>query len=122
MKRAFEILNSCVVEEGYKQKKTILNAYPKTIVFDVTNRCNYHCPLCPTGSGKSGRPIGKKKKNLAIKIIDECAEYVECFTFGFSGEPLLYNDLIELIRYASDKGIKTKLFTVSFHIYEMLKM
>ncbi len=109
--RIFEVINTRRIEESYRHGITLPQAYPKSIVLDVTNICNYQCPLCPTGSGKSGRPIGEMDVELALQVIDECAEFVECITFGFSGEPLLYHNLLKLISAASQRGVRTKLFT-----------
>lgn len=109
--RVYEVLNTRRIEECYRHKIALPQAYPKSIVLDVTNRCNYRCPLCPTGSGKSGRPVGDMDSELALQVIEECAEFAECITFGFSGEPLLYHNLLKLISAASKRGIRTKLFT-----------
>ena len=110
-KRVYETLNTRRVEECYRNQIAIPHAYPTSVVLDITNRCNFQCPLCPTGSGKSGRPVGDMDSDLALQIIDECAEYTECITFGFSGEPLLHKELLRFISAASQDGCMTKMFT-----------
>lgn len=111
MSRVMERLNAHRISTSYEDSITTPGAYPRSLVLDVTNRCTLRCPLCPTGSGKSGRLLGDMDEGLAIAAIDECAEFIETVTFGFSGEPLLYNPLLKMIAHAHQLGVRTKLFT-----------
>jgi hypothetical protein len=38
--------------------RTHLLSYPYELCVDVSNKCNLHCPFCPTGRGEQGRPRG----------------------------------------------------------------
>ena len=111
MKRAKENLNHDKITRALDKKLLIPEAYPLSVVLEVTNRCNLECPLCPTGGGLSKRSVGDMPIDLAISVIKECGEFVESFSFGFLGEPLLYIHLSEAIKAATRIGCKTKMFT-----------
>jgi MoaA/NifB/PqqE/SkfB family radical SAM enzyme len=95
------------------------NSYPKDefvsntplhLDIELTNRCNRKCEECPYhGKGKDSIFYQESLDldfELYCKIIDEVAEKgTKAIKFGFGGEPLLYNHIIEAIKYAKDKGI-----------------
>jgi len=80
----------------------------KIIVWNVTTRCNQKCKFCfgpECGSIKNISTRDAKKK------IEEFREQgVEKLVFT-GGEPLLRNDILELIKYAKQKKIYTILHT-----------
>ena len=97
----------------YNQYRSKWNNYPKLHIVDrvpinldieLTTRCNLKCIMCP----HSFNP--PKTQDLPIddvkKIIDEFIEKGGlAIKFCYLGEPLLYTDLIEVIKYAKEKGI-----------------
>ncbi|MCK5615194.1 radical SAM protein, partial [Candidatus Pacearchaeota archaeon] len=78
--------------------------FPKEVFIDVTNYCNHECFFC------SNRKLSQKinlDKNLAFRIIDECAQNgTEDIGVYTTGEPFMRRDLSEFIAYAKKKGIK----------------
>lgn len=78
--------------------KTYLKA-PNSIVWDVTSRCNLKCKHCyvEAESQKTEEPSTEEAK----AIIDQLKK-AKVFTLSFSGgEPLLRDDLFELLEYAT---------------------
>jgi len=78
--------------------KTYLKA-PNSIVWDVTSRCNLKCKHCyvEAESKKTEEPSTEEAK----AIIDQLKK-AKVFTLSFSGgEPLLRDDLFELLEYAT---------------------
>ncbi|MEM4267308.1 MAG: radical SAM protein [Candidatus Woesearchaeota archaeon] len=86
---------------GEEEFKTTLASELK---FEVTGACNMSCEFC---FRKQLNRIGANTKELSFvekcRIIDSAAEYVKSIRFT-GGEPLLYNRLFELARYAKDKN------------------
>lgn len=84
--------------------KTYLSA-PNSVIWDITNRCNLKCRHCYVAAEK--RNPEDLSTREARSIIDQLRE-ARVFTLSFSGgEPLLRDDLYELLQYAA------KTFTVN---------
>jgi len=84
---------------------------PAILVFDPSSVCNLHCPLCPTGQGRTERSKGIADFDNYKKIIDEVGDYLYFAQFTNWGEPIANKDLARMIRYARDKNIETILRT-----------
>ena len=77
---------------------------PVVIVWNVTNRCNLNCLHCHQASSSS---LQKKElsTNEAFRIIDYLSDVgLSILTFS-GGEPLVRNDIYDLIQRASDNGL-----------------
>ncbi|MFC1718040.1 radical SAM/SPASM domain-containing protein [Candidatus Poribacteria bacterium] len=104
-------LNILRVELSYRLRRSHNVGFPYMLVVDPTNVCNLHCPLCPTGLGKSGRRKGMMVLETFRAAIDQLSEYaVEVIIYNW-GEPLLNNRIYDMIRYASEQNIVTHLST-----------
>jgi len=90
---------------------------PKTFILELTQRCNNRCQYCYTPWGapalqyrrhSSGELSTAQLKNIIAKLQDEAAPQV----IGISGgEPLLRQDLPELLAYIRGQGIAPLLIT-----------
>jgi radical SAM protein with 4Fe4S-binding SPASM domain len=88
-----------------KQSETLDGVY-----FNLTKRCNLRCVYCYTSAGD--RNIGEKDLNFWIKIIDQLVEINNKATINFTGgEPTLYNNFWDIVKYAKDRGLKLTLIT-----------
>lgn len=89
-------------EERLSNLKVTLSN-PLSLCWQITKKCNYHCPFCLSGEQDPNElPLSKIKK-----IIDILAE-ANLVRIDFTGgEPLLRPDFCEILAYASDKGIET---------------
>jgi radical SAM protein with 4Fe4S-binding SPASM domain len=91
------------------RKKSRVVGYPSHLTIDVTNVCNLRCPLCPTGVNAPGRGKGAMPLETFRKIIDEMGRYLISVDLFNWGEPLLNNDVYEMIAYAHKRNIVTSI-------------
>jgi radical SAM protein with 4Fe4S-binding SPASM domain len=80
---------------------------PVSISFEPTTSCNLRCPECPSGLREFTRPRGMLKKDFFSKTIDEIHKDVLYLIFYFQGEPYLNKNFLEMVSYASSKGLYT---------------
>lgn len=80
---------------------------PISISFEPTTSCNLRCPECPSGLRSFTRPTGMLPADLFKKTIDELEKSLLYLIFYFQGEPFLHPQFLDLVKYASQKGIYT---------------
>src|SRR5688500_16017565 len=97
----------------YSQWKRIpsIKGLPISIAIEPTTSCNLRCPECPSGLRSFTRPTGLVSKDLFQRVIDELAPTLNYLTFYFQGEPYLHPQFLDMVRYASSKGIYTSTST-----------
>lgn len=83
--------------------KPFIPGAPFLVVWDVTKKCNLNCKHCyaDAGSDKCSEMSTEKAKKV-IDILNKNSVPIISFS---GGEPLVRNDIFELTKYASDKGI-----------------
>jgi radical SAM protein with 4Fe4S-binding SPASM domain len=87
--------------------KPIQWGYPISVSFEPTTSCNLRCPECPSGLRAFTRPTGMLKKDLFHKTIDDIYKELTYLIFYFQGEPYLNPDFLDMVKYATKKGIYT---------------
>ena len=96
----YRINNRKVVEQAYKDKKAVF----KHLIVEPTNRCNLACPFC--SRKKLTRPIGDMDWDTYTKIIDEAStQLIHSLSLYMLGESLMHPKIIDMIKYAKNKGI-----------------
>ena len=87
------------------------------IVFELTNKCAYHCTICPRE--KMTRDQGVMSMELYKKIIDEALPkgLKHATLLGF-GEPMLDKYFVERVRYAKEKGLHVSTDTTGYLLKE----
>ncbi len=80
---------------------------PFTISFEPTTACNLRCPECPSGLRAFSRPTGRLRSDFFRTVIDELHDRLVYLYFYFQGEPYLNPDFLDMVRYASERGIYT---------------
>lgn len=104
-----KILNVLLSILEKKQGKIILNSKPFFIKIEPTNRCNLRCKGCLHADGrpelKQKGILGQIDFSLFKKIVDELDQYLLKVSLYSMGEPLLYPNIAEMIKYLSDKNI-----------------
>jgi len=100
-------VNYCLVHAEMKLGRNRLWSYPYELCVDVTNKCNLHCPYCPTGRGEHGRGRGSISYDLFAAILDELGPYAYRLELFNWGEPFFNRDLPRLIAHASRQRVAT---------------
>jgi len=90
-------------------RKPFTSGAPFQIVWDVTYACNLHCKHCYATAGKPWKDeLTTEEAKRAIDIFDRAGVTIIAFS---GGEPLVRPDIMELARYAADKGIYVAMAT-----------
>jgi radical SAM protein with 4Fe4S-binding SPASM domain len=96
--------------------KPIQWGYPVSISFEPTTSCNLRCPECPSGLRAFTRPTGMLKKDFFTETIDDIYKELLYLIFYFQGEPYLNTSFLDMVKYASDKGIYTATSTNAHYL------
>lgn len=88
----------------YPKKK--VPGFPLNIDIEVSSKCQIQCDHC----FRQYMDVGENdlmSLDMYKKVVEECG-YYGLFTLKFSmrGEPLMHPDIIEMVRYAKEQGIK----------------
>ncbi|MFD1820639.1 radical SAM additional 4Fe4S-binding SPASM domain-containing protein [Pseudarcicella hirudinis] len=89
---------------------------PMSISFEPTTSCNLRCPECPSGLRSFTRPTGMLEGDLFKRTIDELSDTLLYLIFYFQGEPYLHPQFLDLVGYASKKGIYTATSTNAHYL------
>ncbi|MFW6066778.1 MAG: radical SAM protein [Myxococcota bacterium] len=81
---------------------------PFVVVWNVCRHCNMTCPHCYAAAGPRA-----SRQDLSTeegrRLIDELAEAGVRYLIFSGGEPLLRDDLLELVAHARDRGVAPQL-------------
>lgn len=101
------------------------NFVPRLISWNLTFRCNLRCTHCymdareREGKGELNTDDGKM-------LIDQIAEVSKPVLILSGGEPLLRNDVFELAKYGTEKGLRVAIGTngtlITDHIVRQLRL
>jgi radical SAM protein with 4Fe4S-binding SPASM domain len=91
--------------------RNIVPPLPSYLMIEPANACNLRCPACPTGSGKMNRPARLMSLSEFKGIIDQVKGNVSEIYLWNYGEPFLNPDLLSMIAYATQVGIKVIIST-----------
>jgi pseudo-rSAM protein/SPASM domain protein len=80
------------------------------VVWNTTKQCNLSCAHCYAGAD-CGRAPGELSTAEAKAMLDELADYGVPVVLFSGGEPLVRQDLPELVAHASDAGLRPVLST-----------
>jgi len=80
------------------------------VVWNMTRRCNLKCIHCYSNSADIDYP-DELTTEEAKKMIDDLAAFGSPVLLFSGGEPLMRKDLLELARYATDKGMRAVIST-----------
>lgn len=103
-------LNLLKIYFSYISGKNNLSYYPVKLWIETSGICNLTCRLCVN---KDLQPDDKKNMDFKLfkKIIDEAGSHVYEANLFHRGEPLLNPEITEMIKYAAEAGIRTRLHT-----------
>ncbi|MBN1275326.1 radical SAM protein [Candidatus Woesearchaeota archaeon] len=108
--------NSVFYEDFNSAIKKLDKVYPpKYVIWDATRRCNLRCEHC----GATKEEYSEELTTEQVKdVIDQLAAIKTPFFAVTGGEPLLRGDLIGILGYAREKGIKTGIATNGYLLTE----
>ena len=96
--------------QNYKKKKAVLPYLPIRLWIEPTSFCNLKCVMCPN-KDLDAKDKGRMTFELFRKIVDEAKNFIHEANLIHRGESLLHPEFFEMVRYAADAGIVTKLHT-----------
>ncbi len=76
-----------------------------TVIWEITRACSLHCPHCPIGATGERNPF-ELSTYEAYKTIDQIAELKPGRFVLSGGDPLVRNDVYQLIEYAARRGLE----------------
>ncbi|MEF8807349.1 TIGR04347 family pseudo-SAM/SPASM protein [Natronomonas sp.] len=80
------------------------------VVWNTTNRCNLKCVHCYAGAKSTPEP-DELSTAEAKRLLTQLADYGAPVVLFSGGEPLVREDLTELVAHAADSGIRPVLST-----------
>lgn len=117
-----KLINAYKVWMSYHVSKNTKNAtsigFPISMAIEPTTSCNLRCPECPSGLRQFTRPIGMLEPAFFNSTIDAVYKELIYLTFYFQGEPYLNPNFLEMVKYASEKGIYTSTSTNAHYLNE----
>lgn len=105
------IENFLLAQSEMKNKEITLKSMPYRYIIEPSNKCNLHCPLCPTSIKSKDKQYFDLSLEDFKKIIDQIKEYALEIYLQNWGEPTLNKNLPEMISYASKANIFTYVST-----------
>ena len=88
-----------------KVKKTELHY----ALWEVTQKCNLRCIHCRADASPEKKEGKLIKGDDAFRLIDQLAE-MGCPTLALTGgEPLLRKDIVQIVKYATSKNVRTRI-------------
>jgi pseudo-rSAM protein/SPASM domain protein len=97
-------------EESDKEQISEDRQRRPVVVWNVTKRCNLSCQHCYASAETGGAP-GELSTTEAKRMLDELADYGVPVILFSGGEPLVRDDLVELVAYADSVGLRPVLST-----------
>lgn len=111
---AAKVLSSFYITNIFK--KAVQWGYPISISFEPTTSCNLRCPECPSGLRAFTRPTGMLEKDFFRQTIEDIHKHLLYLIFYFQGEPYLNRDFLEMVKFASGKGLYTATSTNAHYL------
>ncbi|MCG2813375.1 MAG: radical SAM protein, partial [Thermodesulfovibrionales bacterium] len=84
---------------------------PKWIAWEITRRCNLRCVHCRSSSELEVKGHPDFPTSEAFRIINDIVSYAKPVVVLSGGEPLVRDDVFEIARYGTEKGLRMCLAT-----------
>lgn len=115
-----KIANAFAVFASYHVSKRLKTSshrgLPISIAIEPTTSCNLRCPECPSGLRQFSRPTGMLESTFFESLINQLHDRLIYLTFYFQGEPYLNPKFLDMVSYASKKGIYTSTSTNAHYL------
>ena len=90
---------------GFEQEEC--TDFPTYVMFDLTNKCNAACVMCPQSTGFAGvSDLKMLKKETFFRVIDQCVgRKIDLIRVTADGEPMIHPEFWTLLEYAKGKNV-----------------
>lgn len=95
---------------AYSLHRSKVNYLPVRLWIEPTNLCNLHCAMC-LNKDLPSHERGNMDFALFKKIIDEASGFAYDIYLHHRGESLLHPRIFDMVAYAKQKGLYTRLHT-----------
>jgi len=86
------------------------NHKPRLVFWEVTKGCNLHCIHCRATAQQLTSPLDLPTTK-ALNLVEQISQYALPILVLSGGEPLYRHDILELARFANDRGLRVALAT-----------
>jgi MoaA/NifB/PqqE/SkfB family radical SAM enzyme len=103
-----KLINILRVEWAYFRQKASFKGYPYVLKIESTNICNLRCPFCldrDRSAYERGRGFGRMTLEDFQRIIDVLGPYAIRINLYGSGEPVLFPEIYDMVRYAASRNV-----------------
>ncbi len=111
MKSIAIAMNNLRALYALKQGRTTAPTLPTFVWLEPTNRCNLRCVMCPNGTGMVRIEKGAMTLEDYTRTLDAIAPFTSAVTLAINGESLLHPQFTNMVRHASQRGVKVMLNT-----------
>lgn len=111
-----KMVNLIMILTQFVLRRPIVKGYPFILKVEPTSRCNLKCPGCIAHGTDFPIEEGDMSFDLFKKLCDEMGDYLYKISLYITGEPLLNNQIYDMIAYATKKRIGTVIST-NFHAF-----
>jgi len=113
-----KLSNYILIDAQKAKRESFLFGYPYWLVIDPCNYCNLSCPFCPTGQKRGARTKGKLSLDEFKLILDKLGHYLIHIDLVNWGEPLLNEQIYDMVKYAKKFQADIKIDTNLTHLGE----
>jgi heme b synthase len=86
------------------------NTGPRLVAWEVTRNCNLNCVHCRAAAGR-GPQAGELDTAKCLQILDQIEQVGKPIVILTGGEPLLREDIFDLARYGTERGLRMVMAT-----------
>ena len=94
---------------------------PRLISWNITLRCPLKCAHCYVDAGTS-EPEGVLSTDEAKEVIDQIADTGSPILVLSGGEPLLREDICDIVAYGTEKGLRMVMGTSGYYLDEEMAL
>jgi radical SAM protein with 4Fe4S-binding SPASM domain len=109
LNNAFQVYRS--FHSSRKNGTADMKGMPIGLAIEPTTACNLRCPECPSGLRSFSRNTGNLDQKMFEKVIEDQKKTLVHLTFYFQGEPFIHKGFLDMVKFASDRGIYTSTST-----------
>ncbi|MBA7661815.1 GTP 3',8-cyclase [subsurface metagenome] len=87
----------------------MVTEFPDHVDLEISTACDLKCPMCYTRTDKFKKMVKKQLMDFELfkRLVDECVSYkTYSIRVSLRGEAFIHPEVIEMIRYAKNAGIK----------------